>query len=516
MSYPLRLLFLVVFSTSVTLSAVAQGAADRPAFPHGVAYSLFVHSFADSDGDGIGDLNGVTERLDYLRDLGVSGIWLLPISPSPSYHKYDVTDYLGIHPDYGTIEDFRRLIAEARERGISIIIDLVVNHTSRHHPWFQQALTVPDGPYREYYVWATPEEVARVGAMREISADSDNRVRWNRIDGSDELFYAYFGGHMPDLNFDNPIVRNTMIDIGRFWLELGVDGFRLDAAKHIFEDHRVQDNHAWWREFRAELEEVKPDVYLVGEVWDRAEVVAPYFQGLSSVFNFDLAGSILRAVASGKADSLAFRLNAIRSMYEGYQPNFLDATFLTNHDQNRVMSVLQGDQASARLAAEILFMLPGTPYVYYGEEIGMLGRKPDRNIREPFLWGGAEASFETSWIEAVHSTASTVAPASVQEGDSASMLNVYRRLIALRNSRAALTKGAYRAVSGYADAMVSYERKKGEEVLLVLHNLGDEVLEVSAEDGRRWSEVVYASNPASTIAGDRLVVAPRSSLVLRK
>jgi alpha-amylase len=506
--------FVFLVGTTLVIPAVAQVAQERPVFPHGVAYSLFVHSFADSDGDGIGDLKGVIAKLDYLRDLGLSGIWLLPIGPSPSYHKYDVTDYLGIHPDYGTMEDFRRLIAEARERGISIIIDLVVNHTSRHHPWFQQSVANPDGPFRDYYVWATPEEVSLVGATREISADSDNRVRWNRIDGSDELFYGYFGGHMPDLNFDNPVVRQEIIDIARYWLELGVDGFRLDAAKHIFEDHRSAETHAWWREFQGALREGSPDVYLVGEVWDRTEVVAPYFQGLSSVFNFDLAGSVMRAVASGRADSLAFRLEAIRTLYEAYQPGFQDATFLTNHDQNRVMSVLEGNAERARLAAEILFMLPGTPFVYYGEEIGMLGRKPDRNIREPFIWGGDRAFFETSWIEPVHSTASSVPSAWEQMNDPASMLAHYRRLISLRNASAALTQGRYAAVPGFPDTTIAYTRIHGDEALLVIHNLGDNEFEADPDLLAQWKAIRYSSGPDSAEEGGRTVIGPRSTLVM--
>ena len=193
---------------------------------------------------------------------------------------------------------------------------------------------------------------------------------------------------MPDLNFDNPKVRDEFIDIGKYWLiDMQVDGFRLDAAKHIFPSDRPLDNHAFWQDFRKAMENIKPDVYLVGEVWSKAEDVAPYLKGLPALFNFDMGYSITQVINAGM-DTLGLirKYKEISDFYKSVTTEYLDATFLRNHDQNRILSELGGDQQRMRVAAAIVLTLPGTPYLYYGEEIGMLGLKPDEYIREPFVW----------------------------------------------------------------------------------------------------------------------------------
>lgn len=228
-------------------------------------HEMFVRAFHDSDGDGIGDLNGITEKLDYIRDMGFSGIWLTPIHPSPSYHGYGVTDYYAVHPDFGTMDDFERLVREAHARDIRIILDLVVNHTSSKHPWFLEASRDPGSPKRDWYVWA--DEGANTAAAGAIGGRA-----WHPAPAGHYL--GIFWDGMPDLNPDNPEVLEEMLNIARFWLDKGVDGFRLDAAKHLYENFpheagnpAVADkNTAWWRAFRAGLDAVKPDVYLVGEV----------------------------------------------------------------------------------------------------------------------------------------------------------------------------------------------------------------------------------------------------------
>jgi len=213
-------------------------------WPFAVTYEIFVQSFYDSDGDGIGDIPGMTSKLDYLQELGVQAVWLMPIMPSPSYHKYDVTDYQGIHPDYGTEEDFRRFTDEAHKRGIRVVIDFIINHTDKSHPWFleskkgqystnQQGEEVPN-PYWDYYEWNTREAIEEAGNMtKDAEGDSDNIVKWYEVEGMDQLYYGYFGSHMPDINYDNEVVKQEVFEIGKWWLsEMGIDGFRLDAAKH--------------------------------------------------------------------------------------------------------------------------------------------------------------------------------------------------------------------------------------------------------------------------------------------
>jgi alpha-amylase len=498
-------LMAILFSAGCTVRSTGTSANDdqsRARWPYAVSYEVFVRAFADSNGDGIGDLRGLAGKLDYLQDLGVQSLWLMPIHPSPTYHKYDVTDYKGIHPDYGTMADFEYFLAEAHQRGIRVVIDLVINHSSNKHPWFLAALEDRNSPYFDFYVW---ENGANIESMTVTATgpDSDNLRRWNPVDAyEDTYFYAYFWSGMPDLNFDNRAVRDTIYDIGRFWLEKGVDGFRLDAAKHIFPDERAEDNHRFWEEFRAEMEKVNPDVLLVGEVWAPTEIVKPYLTGLRSLFNFDLGYAIMNAVKSGNGSELAVRHATILNEYLAVTDDFVDATFLTNHDQNRVMSELQSLE-QARVAASILLTLPGSPYLYYGEEIGMIGSKPDQNIREPMLWQTEPDPTRSRWRTPRFSTDETVRPVSVQLEDPNSLLHHYRTLIHLRNASPALTYGAIRALESPDPALVVFTREHALENLLVIHNVSSEAVAVDFSKLSANADTLYWSSKA--YAGDGIV-----------
>lgn len=456
-----------------TLLAAPLAAEEPPKaeWPNAVTYQIFVRSFADGNGDGIGDLPGLTAKLDYLADLGVQSLWLLPIHPSPSYHKYDVTDYRAIHPDYGTMEDFEAFLAAAKERGLRVTLDLVVNHTSSKHPWFESASSGPDGEFFDYYVWKKRDEVGSLTVTR-TGPDTDNLRRWNEAPGvRDHYYYAYFTGGMPDLNFDNPEVRREIYDIGRFWLEKGVDGFRLDAAKHIFADDRVADTVAFWEEFRAEMEKTNPDVFLVGEVWTDGQEAKQYLPGLRSIFNFEMAGSILDAVANGRGAGLATRHAGLRQQYGEVLPGFVDATFLSNHDQNRVMSVLENDEDRARVAAALLLTLPGSPFIYYGEEIGMRGMKPDFFIREPMLWQNQPDPWRARPNKVRHSKDHQVKPVAAQLKDGQSLLNHYKSFIELRNRTLALSQGEFEPVEDLHERLVAFVRRHPSGDVLVLHNV---------------------------------------------
>ncbi|MBM3177065.1 MAG: alpha-amylase [Bacteroidetes bacterium] len=487
-------------------------------WPHGVNYEVFVRSYADSNGDSIGDFRGLISKLDYLKDLGIGGIWLMPIMPSPSYHKYDVTDYKAVDPQYGTTEDFVSLVNEAHKRGIRILVDLIVNHTGTSHPWFQQALSGTDNPYRDYYVWAKKDSIRKQISKKAISLDSDNLTQWHAVNGDTtaEHYYGFFWGGMPDLNLDNPKVREEFISIGRFWLDsMKVDGFRLDAAKHIFPTERALDNHAFWIWFREEMQKIKPDVYLVGEVWSKAEDVAPYLKGLPALFNFDMGYAISAAVAAGK-DSLGLihRYKSILDYYSSHTSDYIDATFLRNHDQNRILSELNGDNQKARLAASILFSLPGTPYVYYGEEIGMLGRKPDEQIREPFLWKNIEADHDrTRWEQAVYSTDATVVPLEQQWNDKHSIHQHYKDWITFRNSSAALTYGSIEVFDVGDSRIIGFVRRHQNESLLVFHNLSDNSIAIKVP--QEFSEILFSANGQGSVAGLEVTLAGNSSVVLK-
>lgn len=482
----------------------------------GVTYEIFVQSFYDSNGDSIGDFNGVTQKLDYVKELGANAIWFMPIMPSPTYHKYDVTDYKAVHPDYGTMEDFKILLDEAHKRDIKIVIDLIINHTGSDHPWFLEAKSGRDNPYRDYYVWAQKDTIADFLNKKTITLDSDNIRQWHDPGQGEDFYYGFFWGGMPDLNFDNPKVREEIYDIGRFWLEeVGVDGFRLDAAKHVFQDDRPLDNHAFWKKFRSEMESIKPDVYLVGEVYDKKEIVAPYLPGLPALFNFDFHYTLLEALNTEDGMLLAEKQKAIINFYQGITPTFIDATFSSNHDQPRLLNELGSDPAKYKQASLILLTMPGAPYLYYGEEIGMLGLKPDENIREPFLWDEkAKDLGRARWMEAKYTTDATVTPLELQRNDPNSYFNHYKKLIQMRSSYPALAIGRLELPEmDLPKTVMAYFRKSGEQEIFVVHNVGKEIVEVDLPEG--FEELIFSLGGGEE-GGKKLKLKGNSSRVFMK
>lgn len=441
-----------------------------------VFYQIFVRSFYDSDGDGVGDFNGITAKLDYLNDgdpetdsdLGITGIWLMPIFSSPSYHGYDVTDYMAVNPMYGTMDDFKTLLAEAHRRGIRIIIDFVINHTSVWHPWFDASA---DGiaPYEDYYIWSDENPGFNGPWGQNVWHANGNRY-----------YYGVFSADMPDLNFTNPEVTDEVEQIADFWLdEIGVDGFRVDGAKHLIEEDRVQENtqatHAWLKNFNAYYRELKPEAMVVGEVWSASKDTAQYVNDgeFDLVFNFDLAEQFLNCAASGEATMLNF---ALAQQARTFNPGRY-AAFLSNHDQTRTMTRLNGDVQRAKTAATLLLTAPGTPFIYYGEEIGMTGNKPDPTLRTPMQWSTeANAGFTTGvpWQSARLDFAEVNVQIQTNEEDS--LLSHYRRLIQIRNSHYALRTGEYVAVTTGNNNLFGMLRVAEKESVLVLVNLSDEAI----------------------------------------
>lgn len=512
----IRLYLPVIFMISFITGSCDKIEEPDSSWPNVVSYEVFVHAFSDSDGDGTGDLRGLTQKLDYLNDLGIGAIWMMPIHPSPTYHKYDVTDFRSIHPDYGNMEDFDELLREARTRGIRIILDLVINHTSREHPWFREAITDTTGHFFGFYRFASGSDIDRFTVdASETGPDSDNLRRWNAVDSlEDTYYYSYFWSGMPDLNFDNPAVRDSIVAIGHFWLEKGVDGFRLDAAKHIYPRGREKDIHAWWEYFRIEMEKVNPNMLLVGEVWDNVETVKPYLNGLQSLFNFDMGYAMMNAAKNGVGSGLAQRHADVLNAYAEVTDDFIDATFLTNHDQNRVMSVLD-DEAKARLAASLLMTLPGAPYIWQGEEIGMRGLKPDQFIREPFLWTYEPDEFRTRWIEPRYSTDETVVPAHIQLDDENSVLNHYKALIAIRNSEQALSIGGLEPIVADNEALSIFVRTHESGNRLIIHNTGSNQVEYSLEAlFSIYTVITFSSHDISVTDGGIVLMPPHSTVIL--
>lgn len=494
---------------------------DHPEKIPGVCYEIFVRSFCDSNGDGIGDINGIISKLDYLADLGIGAIWLTPIHPSPSYHKYDVVDFYEIDPEYGTLADFRELLKQAHDRNIAVYLDLIVNHISTLHPWFVEASKGPDNPYREFFWWMTPEKIEAMGIeKRETSADSDEVYPWHENPGDEELFYGMFWKGMPDLNYDSENLRFELSKIIYFWLiDIGVDGFRLDAARHIYPPWVEFNNQNFWWYFDYFVRNIKPEAYTVGEIWATTEEVAPYFKNLNAAFNFDLSFAIQRMLVNEKNEDLTAKLIATYALFEKYNPKFMDAIMLTNHDQSRIGSVVGGNLDKIKLAASILLTLPGQPYIYYGEEIGMLGMKPDPNIREPFMWSERFADPEKpNWIQPVFSTKETVVPLSRQLHHPDSVFTHYKSLIALRKNEPALSRilqPNIAEVSITNNRLLAFLRDDPQKPVLVIHNLSDTSADVELPEKQTgFTIVLFATNIAHQFIANQFTLPAWSSIVL--
>ncbi len=444
--------------------ALVPGTGGMPWWNDAVFYEIFVRSFYDSDGDGIGDLNGLIEQLDYLNDgnpattddLGVTGIWLMPIMASPSYHGYDVTDYYTVNPEYGTNADFKRLMAEAHKRGIVIIIDLVLNHTSAQHPWFIEAQD-PNSERHDWYRW---RETGGAG--------------WHRLGSA--YYFGLFWDQMPDLNFENPAVTDEMLNVTRFWLEeMGVDGFRLDAIKHLIEEGEETENTGatldWFKEFYAFYKSINPNAFTVAEVWSPTHIVAQYTGGKVDVcFEFDLAEAMREAAFRARTGSL---LVAQENVIAAYSPGQY-ATFLANHDQTRTRSTLMNDE-QAKVAATLQLTFPGIPFIYYGEEIGMQGAKPDENIRRPMQWT-PDGGFSTGTPWRGYYEDYAMRNITTQNATPDSILNHYRALVTLRNHHAALRIGDWQQVTVKGRSIYSYVRAYEDEVVLVVVNLSGQAV----------------------------------------
>jgi glycosidase len=498
-----------------------------------IFYEIFVRSFADSDGDGIGDLRGLTDRLDYLNDgdpttsddLGVTALWLMPVAESPSYHGYDVTDYDAIEPDYGTADDFHALMAAAHARGIDVIVDLVLNHTSIEHPWFQDART-PGSPHDDWYVWST--------AAPSVAGPGGQPV-WHR-DG-DRWYYGYFWEGMPDLNVANPEVTAALDDVARFWLDdMGVDGFRLDAARHLIEDGAQLENtpatFAWLEGFRARVEADKDDALLVGEVWDATSTAARYVRegALDMAFEFGLASAILSSVRLGDAGTIA---NVQAEVSDAYPAGGYGA-FLTNHDQDRTIDVLGRDRKAAGLAATLLLTNPGVPFIYYGEELGLRGRKPDQEIRTPLPWTATLPGYGFTTGQPWEPMAPDAEAAAVeaQRDDPASLLSRYRTLTRLRADHSALRTGDLVPIETESRSVYAYLRHDHSETIAVVANLSDEPVDdvtLNLASGPLCGSPTAESLDGSTVAREPTITAtggfsgyapvdhlePRQGLVIR-
>jgi glycosidase len=446
-----------------------------------VFYEVFVRSFADSNGDGKGDLAGLTAKLDYLKDLGVDALWLMPVFRSPSYHGYDTTDYERINPDYGTGADFDRLLAEAHRRGIRVIVDFVMNHTSSQHPWFLDSASSPTAQHRDWYVWRADDP----GWTQPWGGANHT---WHEKNGA--YYYGVFWGGMPDLNFSTPAVRQETERLAALWLSRGVEGFRLDATRHLFANgpgdlqNDQPETHEFLKEFAASVRGRYPKAVLVGENWTETPIIVKYYGSTDEVkggdelpmsFDFPLAEKIVQGVKAGDASGITAKIQEIQSIYPS---GVIDAPFLTNHDQIRLADQV-GSVDHNRTAAAILLTLPGAPFLYYGEEIGLhnIPGGKDEFKRTPMPWdasAGGGFTTGTPWFD--FAPGKETANVAAESGDPGSLLSWYRRLIHVRHSSAALRAGSLKLLSSADQSVLAYVREAGKERVLVVHNLsGGEV-----------------------------------------
>lgn len=499
-------------SADKTAEALAQIAqlGESPDDNYRVFYEIFVYSFCDSNGDGIGDLQGVISKLDYLQELGITGIWFMPVHPSQSYHKYDVRDYYEIDPAYGTLSDMEQLLKACESRGIKVIMDLVVNHTGNDHAWFLTAVdylkSLPQGaepnaaecPYVDYY-----------------SFSRESNANWHAIPGSDWYYLGQFAPSMPDLNLGNEAVRAEIVDIMEFWISKGVGGFRLDAAKEFYSGETAKNIEVlnWIQNAATSID---PDCYLVAEVWENFMNVTEYYtSGITSLFDFPFGNSsgkipsVLRA--AGNASQVSTFANALEqadTAYSEANPNYIDAPFLSNHDVGRIAGFVNRDPLKIKMAAAMNVLMSGSCFIYYGEEIGMIGSGNDPSKRAPMYWNAARDNGTTNPPPECELPESYPC-GSLEEQicDDASIYNYYRQVIAIRKALPVISHGRTTAETALNVNCISAQRKTwGEEECIILMNINSEAaqVELSAYEGWTLAASVTADGTPVEMTGTTL------------
>lgn len=618
----------------------------------GITYQLLVYSFADSDGDGVGDFNGIASKLDYLKEMGVGALWLSPIHPAGSYHGYDVLDYTAVNPEYGTEEDFRNLVARAHEKGIRIYLDYVLNHTSVNHPWFLSAKASTESEYRDYYIFSQdPQADIRAGKVPMLASESNggydsgqwysivsdggeepmkvkftlkwgnsptltieevttltnngtqnsgkylyygngsmvefysngtntytvsldlstswgvlvrtskttwdggskwgapagsNRLEWGkalRLSSSDaqdillpnmsSLFYHshFWTPSFADLNFgsaatcENSPAFKAVTEAADKWIRMGVDGFRLDAVKHIYHHAGTDENPTFLRKFYDRCNATyhacghTDDIYMVGEHFSEASEVASYYKGLPAFFEFSFWWRLRDAIGKGVGNQFAEILKGYQTLYARYNPHYIEATKLTNHDEDRAASDLGRNTAKMKLASAVLLTAGGEPYIYQGEELGYWGTKSrgDEYVRTPMMWTSSNADIAASKLGGKVDCSMLIPAISVeaQSADTLSLLQIYRTFGTLRATYKALSKGSFvpRSVPGSTHIAAWYREYEGQKVLVV-HNFGSGIVTV-ALPGDNLSALIGSNGTVNARDGKLTLDAYATALFLQ-
>jgi maltose alpha-D-glucosyltransferase / alpha-amylase len=480
-----------------------------------VIYQLHVRTFCDSNADGIGDFRGLTSKLDYLQELGINALWLLPFYPSPLRDDgYDIADYTSVHPSYGSLQDFKDFLAAAHERRIRVITEMVVNHTSDQHPWFQEARSSRENPKRDWYVWSDTD--TRYQGVRIIFLDTEmSNWAWDPI--SKSYYWHRFFNHQPDLNYDNPAVREAMWEVMKFWLDIGVDGFRLDAVPYLIERdgtscENLPETHEIIRKFRKRIDEAYPGKMLLAEANQWPADVSAYFGNgdeFHMAFHFPLMPRMFMAVKLEDRKPIIEILEQTPQIPETCQW----CIFLRNHDEltlemvtdierdymydefavdkamrinlgirRRLAPMMENDRRRVELLTGLLLSMPGTPIIYYGDEIGMgdniyLG---DRNgVRTPMQWnGGWNAGFSAADPERLYSPLISnpvygyqAINVDSQRRSAHSLLSWTKSVIQTRNAFRVFSRGSIEFLNPSNHRVLAYVRKLGDEKVLIVNNL---------------------------------------------
>jgi maltose alpha-D-glucosyltransferase / alpha-amylase len=532
--------------------------ADNKWYMEAMFYQVYVRAFCDSNGDGKGDLRGLIGKLDYLQKLGVDCLWLMPVYPSPLIDDgYDIADYYSVNPDFGTVADFEELVAEARKRGIRVISDLVLNHTSDQHAWFQDSRSSRTAPKREWYVWSDTDQ--RYQDARIIFLDWE-KSNWAYDEATQQYYWHRFYTQQPDLNFDNVEVQQAMIDVMEYWMAKGVSGFRADAVPYLFERDRTNcenlpETHAYLKRLRAHLDQHHPDAIMLAEANQPPTEVADYFgegDEFHMAFHFPLMPQIYQALKT--ANSLSIRNVLERT--PAIPDNCQWCTFLRNHDEltlemvtpeerafiweqyapdprmrinlgirRRLAPLLDNSTDKILLANRLLFSLPGTPIIYYGDEIGMGDNiwLDDRNgVRTPMQWdaspnGGFSGALPDELYAPVIDDSEfgyRQVNVAAQEADPNSLLNKMRHLVALRKQyRAVLARGILTMLDTIANpALFAFIRRDGDETFVIVHNLADRDstvdLDLASYSGKTPVDVLSAKQAAPITAAPYRITLP--------
>ena len=487
-------------------------------------YEVFVYSFCDSNGDGIGDIPGLISKLDYIEELGFTGIWLMPIMPSSTYHKYDVMDYYSIDEQYGTLDDFKMLIEECDKRNINVIIDMVFNHTSSKNDWFikatdylktldeKQEPDLSECPYVDFY---------------NFKKDAQGDSNYYNVVGTPWYYEGVFWDQMPDLNLDSKNVRRELEKIASYWMEQGVSGFRLDAAKEYFTGNNDKNLEvlSWYENY---VKSIDPDAYLVAEVWDSFDMISKYYKsGIDSIFNYTFGNrdglivkTLNRAGDGEGANKYAQNLVIVQNRFMENQPNMIDAPFLSNHDTGRISGFVGRDEKKVKLAGAMNLFMSGCAFVYYGEELGMSGSGKDENKRAPMYWNTKGENGTTTPPPNMENVEHAFGSLKEQESDKNSVYNYYKHAIQLRNKYPEIPRGMNTVMKEIEDGDICAVAKTYEDKsIYLLYNISEKekVISVSKKTYpyEKMTDYLSVDGQKAKQKGETITLPPFSIVILK-